>query len=70
MRSVQTKLYSLAAPLALLPLMDFSFSEVGDFLRGVEFRSLLSETIIQVISGVADAVIFLVINAAFGVFGG
>ena len=70
MHCAQTKLYSLAAPLALLPVMEFSFSEIGDFFRGMEFRTLFAELIIQLISGIADAIIYLLAGASFGVLGG
>jgi len=65
---VQTRLYSFAAPLALLPLMDFSFSQIGPYLRGMEFRSFMAEFVIQVTSGVADAVILALVGTVFGAF--
>ena len=70
MQRAQTRLYSLAAPLALLPVMGFSFSEIGDFLRGMEFRTLVGEIVIQLLSGLAGAIIFVLSQATFGVLGG
>ena len=70
MQCAQPKLYSLAAPLAFLPVMGFSFSEIGDFFRGMEFRTLFSELVVQLISGVADAIIYLLTGASLGVLGG
>ena len=66
--SQETKLYSFAAPLALVPLMDFSFSEVGDYLRGMEFRAFLAELLTQVTTGVVDAAIVAIVGIAFGAF--
>jgi hypothetical protein len=67
MRS-QIKLYSLAAPLVLLPLaVDITVSSVWDYMRGMEFRTFMAEIITQLISGVADAVI---ISAVSGLFAG
>lgn len=63
MRWTQIKLYSIAAPLALLPLMDFSFEQIGPYLKGTEFRSFVAQMISAVISNTIDA--FLV--AAIGV---
>jgi hypothetical protein len=54
-------------PLLLLPLMDFSFSEIPSYLKGLEFRALIAAAITQIISGVADAVLIGVIQQAFGV---
>ena len=69
MQCTPTRLYSLAAPLTLLPLMEFSISQTGDFLRGTEFRSLISELVIQLLSGFAEAIIYLLSQAAFGLLG-
>ena len=63
---MQAKLYSFAAPLALLPLMDFSFSEIGDYIRGLEFRSFVADLLIQLTIGLADTAILAVVGAAFG----
>ena len=59
-------LYSLAVPLAL---MSFSFSEVGDYFRGTEFRGIVVELIAQLFAGLAQSIVTLFTQAAFGVFG-
>ena len=69
MRSAQTKLYSFAAPLALLPLMNVSLSEFSDYFRGTEFLTTFSEVLIQLISSVVDAFILVITQGLFGVFG-
>ncbi len=66
MQRAATKLYSLAAPLALLPIMNFSFSEVGDFLRGTDFRTLISEIVTQLLSGLSAVIISAFSQALFG----
>lgn len=62
----QIKLYSFTLPLLLLPLMDITFSGIWDYMRGLEFRSLMAQVVTQVISGVVDAFII----AGFGVIAG
>ena len=69
MRRAHTTLYGLAAPLAFLPVMDFSFSQVGPFLKGPEFRNLIAEFVTQLLSGFAEAFIFLFSQASFGLLG-
>lgn len=67
MRRAQSTLYSLSLPaLALLPVMEFSFSQIPDYLRGAEFRNLAGEFIIQVVTGTADALIIGLITLLFG----
>ena len=68
MRWNRIKLYSIAAPLALLPVLDISFSQVGPYLKGMEFRVFLAEIITQVISGVVDAAIITGISSVFAAF--
>ncbi|MHC4443682.1 MAG: hypothetical protein ACYTF1_02750 [Planctomycetota bacterium] len=65
MRYLQTKLYSLAVPLVLLPVMDMSVSQLPDYLRGNEFRNFLTEIIIQLVTGVVDAFIALFLGGLF-----
>jgi hypothetical protein len=60
---LQSTLYGFAFPFAALPLMDFSFSQIGPYLRGEEFRAFMAEFVVQLTSGVVDAVIL----AAFGI---
>jgi hypothetical protein len=59
MRSMQSTLYSFAVPVMFLtlPLMDLSISDVGAYIKGAEFRSFLSEVLIQVVSSIADTFI-------------
>ena len=72
MRSLQTRLYSFAAPLMLLgwPIVGFSVSEVGDYARGDEFRTFLGEIIIQIFTGLSNAIITGLTALLFGLFGG
>jgi|GEM_PF-1501076 len=64
----QAKLYSFTAPFALVPLMGFSISEIGDYLRGMEFRAVLAELLVQVTTGVVDAAMLAVIGTLFDAF--
>lgn len=63
---MQSKLYSIAAPLLALPLMDFSLGEIPKWFLSDEFRNLMGELGIQVVTGVVDAAIVFVVNSAFG----
>lgn len=58
------KLYSFTLPFALLPLMDFSVSQVPKYLKGVEFRTFISSLLSQLLSGVADASIIAFFQSA------
>jgi hypothetical protein len=60
----QIKLYSLTAPLLVLPLLDITVSGVWDYVRGMEFRTFMAEIITQVFSGVADAVIISAVSGS------
>jgi hypothetical protein len=64
MRSTQIRLYSFVLP--LLPVL-FSFSQIPKYIRGTEFRAILAELLVQVTSGVVDAVIITAVYQAFGV---
>ncbi len=68
MRALQSRLYSVAVPLVFFvgPLMGTSVSEFGDYLKGTEFRSFISEIIIQLISGILDAFILGFTSLFFG----
>jgi len=68
MRSTRNTLYSFAVPLMFLvtPLMDFSFSQVGPYLKGTEFRSFIGEILIQIVSGVMDAFLVGVAKVVLG----
>jgi len=72
LRSLQTRLYSFAVPVMFLawPLMGFSTSEVGDYLRGNEFRTFIGEVIIQLFSGIANAFFTLFAALFLGLLGG
>ena len=70
MMSKQTKLYSLAAPFALLlPVMDFHFSDIPGWFQGNDFLTLFAEILIQMFTGIADALIAIFVDSAFGVLG-
>ena len=62
----QIKLYSLSLPLMLLPVLGFSFSQVGPYLKGTEFRTFLSEIVTQLLSGVVDAFIIAAVTSGLG----
>ena len=62
MRFRQIKLYSFAAPLAMLPVLGIGLQDVWNYMRGMEFRGFLAEVVTQLASGVADAFI----RSAFG----
>lgn len=65
MKRYQTKLYSLAAPLALLlPVMDFHFSDIPGWFAGTEFLTIVSEFLIQFFTGIADWLIEIFVSSA------
>ena len=68
MRSIRNTLYSFAVPLMFLvtPLMDFSFSQIGPYVKGTEFRSFIGEILIQIVSGVMDAFLVGVAKVILG----
>ena len=66
MRNMQSKLYGIGAPLLLLPLMDMSISQVPDYFRGTEFVSFITEVIIQLVTGVMDAFIAVLLGGLLG----
>lgn len=59
------RLYSFMAPLSLLPIMDFSFGEIPDYLKGLEFRNFVAEILTQLIVGVFDAIIIGLFQGGF-----
>jgi len=65
MRHLQTKLYSVT-PFILLPLMDFRFDEIPDWLAGNQFRSFVSDFLSQIVSGIVDAIIVVIVNNIYG----
>ena len=66
MRSNPIRLYSLAAPLAFLPVLNFSFSKVPGWFLGTEFRTMLSEILVQIFSGISDAILLVLAGSLFG----
>ena len=54
---------------ASLPVMGLNISEVGDYLRGTEFRSLISELIVQTLSGIVQAILYIVAQTFFSGLG-
>ncbi len=66
MRNASIKLYGLAAPLLLLPVMGFGWDQVIPYIKGAEFRTLLAALLSQVASGVVDFVITAGVNSLFG----
>jgi hypothetical protein len=60
------RLYSFTLPLTLLPLMDFSLSQIPKYLKGAEFRVFVAELITQVITGVTDAAIIAFFSTTTG----
>jgi len=71
MRSIRTTLYSVAAPLILfMPVMNFSINQIGDYVRGDEFRQFTGEILIQIASGLCDAIILGLVTLLFGGTGG
>lgn len=69
MRWTQIKLYSITAPLALFALLDMSFDQIDNYIKGTEFRSILAEVITQLIGGVIDALILAFVTLGFGLTG-
>lgn len=67
MRFARIRLYSVAAPLALLPLLNMRLSQVDDWIVGPEGRALISQFLVQILSGVIDAVIVYGVNQVFGI---
>ena len=67
MKALSIRLNTITWPLLLLPLMDFSFSQIPTYIKGLEFRSLIAEVITQIMSGVVDAALIGMIQQVFGV---
>lgn len=65
MKSV--KLYAFTIPLMLWPIMDFSISEIPDYIKGFEFRQFLAAIVSELLAGVTDAAIISAVQATFGV---
>lgn len=71
MRSIQNKLYSFAVPsmFFLLPIMNFSINQVGDYVRGDEFRKTSGNLLIELVTGVFDFIILTLVTLIFGTTG-
>ncbi|HSW45637.1 MAG TPA: hypothetical protein VLM89_08705 [Phycisphaerae bacterium] len=65
---MRATLYSIAVPLMFLftPLMGVSASELGDYLKGTEFRTFIGEIFIQIIGGIVNAFIIGLTTLLFG----
>ena len=67
MRSI--KLYSVSLPLAIVPVLAFSFNQIGPYLKGMEFRQFLAGLVAQLIAGTADALIYAGVSQFFSGLG-
>lgn len=73
MRPTQMKLYSVTAPLALLPLMNVSVNEIGDFVRRyleqqmANLPNLFASLLISLIEAMVHPLIDTVVRVLFGV---
>ncbi|MCL2330153.1 MAG: hypothetical protein FWC56_02500 [Phycisphaerae bacterium] len=67
MRSI--KLYSVSLPLAVAPILAFSFDQIGPYLKGMEFRQVLASLVAQLISGTANAFIISGVTQFFSGLG-
>lgn len=67
MRFVQTRLFSFAAPLMLVPVLFLRIGQIPGWFEGVEFRTFLSELLIEFFASIADVVIVSLIEQAFGI---
>ena len=65
----QIKLYSLSLPLAIIPVLAFSFDQIVPYLKGMEFRQFLASVITQLISGTVDTLITAGIASLFAAGG-
>jgi len=72
MRFLRNRLYSFAFPLAvfILPLMEASLDQVPAYIKGDEFRQIIGEFIIQIVTGILDAFIVAAVALFYGFFGG
>ena len=66
MKNASIKLYGLAAPLLVLPVMGFGFDQIVPYIKGTEFRTLLAELLSQVFAGFADAFLGAGVQRLFG----
>jgi len=66
MKTKGVRLLGLAWPLVLLPLMNFSTSEIPDWFAGTEGRTLISSLLSQILGGIVGAFIQLFVYGLFG----
>lgn len=66
MLGIKSTLCGFSFPLFPLALVGIELSEVMDYIRGNEFRRFLAEFLIQVTTGVVDAVIIGALTLLFG----
>lgn len=66
MKQKMINLYCWALPLALLPMLDFSFNQIPIWLKGTEFRGIVSNVLTQMFAAIADAFILLFVDGLFG----
>ena len=66
MKPKYVRLFALAWPLALLPLMNFEFDEIPAWFTTVEGRGVVSQLLSQILQGFADVLIQLIIYPLFG----
>ncbi|NLE62204.1 MAG: hypothetical protein GX616_27930 [Planctomycetes bacterium] len=73
MRYLNNRLYSFAAPLALLPLplMRMQYDNIGDYIRNMEpqLRQIIAEVFVAQISTIAQALIVALTRVFFGIGG-
>ncbi|HOW71696.1 MAG TPA: hypothetical protein PKY77_13935 [Phycisphaerae bacterium] len=71
MRFLRNRLFSFTLPTAIfiLPLMEASLDQIPAYLKGDEFRQIIGEIIIQIVSGVLDAFIMAVVALFYGLAG-
>lgn len=66
MQRKMIRLYSWALPLAILPVLDFSFGQVPIWLKGTEFRGLVSGFMTEIFTQFANAFILIFVDGIFG----
>lgn len=71
-RSLQAKWFYMVLVMMLLakPAMAFTVSDVGAYMRGMEFRTFTAEIFTQILSGVAYAFFTAIAASFFGLMGG
>jgi len=67
MRKEGINLYSFIPPLAILPLMSFQLDQIGPYLRGDEFLTVVAGFIAELLASVADGILDAVFAVIFGI---